>query len=89
MKKTHKTSEKRREHEDQRQRDANNKKSAGAPTSSRLHVALQNAKAGLAVVPLHGIKDGACTCGNPECRQRGSHPRSKGGLQYYDEKCSN
>ena len=34
MKKTHKTSEKRREHKDQRQRDPNNKESTSAPTRS-------------------------------------------------------
>ena len=34
------------------------------------------------VVPLHGKKkDGGCTCGDPDCRQLGRHPRTKHGVE--------
>lgn len=34
----------------------------------------------LAVLPLHSIVDGACTCKNPECHSPGKHPRTENGL---------
>lgn len=40
--------------------------------------ALEYAKHGWAVFPLHGIRDGACTCGNPGCKHPGKHPRIGG-----------
>lgn len=36
--------------------------------------ALACAERGWLVIPLHGIKDGACTCGIPECNSQGKHP---------------
>ena len=40
----------------------------------RLAAALAYAKRGWRVFPLHGIRDGACTCGNRECSSPGKHP---------------
>ena len=42
-----------------------------------MKVALLCASAGVPVVPLHGVKDGECTCGDADCEQRGKHPRTK------------
>jgi hypothetical protein len=60
-----------------RERHPSNKKS-GDDDRSRLQVALLYAKAGLPVVPLHGVRDRLCTCGNKDCEQPGRHPRTKG-----------
>jgi hypothetical protein len=32
---------------------------------------------GLSVIPIHGIKDGKCTCRKPSCSKPGKHPRIK------------
>jgi hypothetical protein len=81
MKKTRKSSEKRREHRDQRQRDPNNKESSDR-TSSPLNAALLYAKAGLPVMPLHGkTMGGGCTCGDADCDNPGMHPRTKFGVR--------
>jgi len=45
--------------------------------STCLATALLYAKAGLRVVPLHGLKDGRCTCGVKDCKQPGEHPRTE------------
>jgi Bifunctional DNA primase/polymerase, N-terminal len=42
--------------------------------------ALLYASAGLYVVPLHGVVNGRCTCGDDKCIQPGGHPRTKHGL---------
>ena len=47
---------------------------------SPLSAARRYASEGLHVVPLHGLKDGRCTCGNADCCQPGMHPRTKHGL---------
>jgi hypothetical protein len=81
MKKTRKSSEKRREHIGQRQRDPNNKESSDR-SSSRLNAALKYAEAGLPVVPLHSEKmGGGCSCGNAHCDNPGMHPRTKVGVR--------
>lgn len=36
---------------------------------------------GWKVFPLHSLRDGACTCGNPECTSLGKHPRTAHGLK--------
>lgn len=36
---------------------------------------------GWPVIPLHGARDGVCTCGSPECSSPGKHPRTEHGLQ--------
>lgn len=51
-------------------------------TSSMLDAALKYARAGMPVIPLHGIlDDGACTCGVARCHSPGKHPRTKNGLK--------
>jgi len=38
------------------------------------------ADAGLPVIPLHGVREGLCTCGDEDCKQPGNHPRTKRGV---------
>src|SRR6266545_1923754 len=42
--------------------------------------ALDYALAGYPVLPLHSVRDGACTCGSHECSIPGKHPRLSNGL---------
>jgi ParB/RepB/Spo0J family partition protein len=53
-----------------------NKSSSGHSNLSRMEVALGYADKGLAIVALHGCKDRKCSCGAPNCRQPGRHPRT-------------
>jgi hypothetical protein len=46
----------------------------------RARVALRYAKAGLAVLPLHGVTNGRCSCGDDQCDRPGKHPRPKRGI---------
>lgn len=49
---------------------------------SMLDHAVQYAKLGLPVIPLHGIlPDGSCTCGRAACSSPGKHPRNANGLK--------
>ena len=48
------------------------------PTVKR---ALDYADQALAVLPLHSVVDGRCTCGKPACKKRGKHPRTKHGVK--------
>ncbi|MEQ1824082.1 MAG: DUF3631 domain-containing protein [Fimbriimonadaceae bacterium] len=43
--------------------------------------ALAYGELGRRVVPIHGIVDGWCTCGDPDCESPGKHPRFKGWQQ--------
>lgn len=44
--------------------------------------AITYARAGLPVIPLHGIlEDGTCTCGKERCHSPGKHPRTPNGLK--------
>lgn len=44
--------------------------------------ALAYARAGLPVIPLHGVlEDGTCTCGDDKCKTPGKHPRTRNGLK--------
>ena len=45
--------------------------------------ALAYAERGWQVFPLHGVRDGSCSCGNPDCppRSRGKHPRTQHGVK--------
>ncbi len=43
--------------------------------------ALVYSRNGKAVFPLHGIRTGLCTCGNPKCENPGKHPRTKHGFK--------
>jgi hypothetical protein len=56
------------------------KKATKKQTVSALTTALLYASRGLPVIPMHGIKDGACTCGIPACGQPGNHPRTENGV---------
>ena len=46
-----------------------------------LAAALRYAAQGRAVLPCHGIVDGRCTCGNPDCGSPGKHPRTAHGVK--------
>ena len=46
----------------------------------RARVALRYAMAGLAVLPLHGVTNGRCSCGDDQCDRPGKHPRPKRGI---------
>ena len=56
------------------------KKTGKKQTVRPLSAALRYASAGLPVLPLHGLKDGRCTCGDADCCQPGMHPRTKNGV---------
>lgn len=45
------------------------------PPGSLLDYAERYIAAGWAVLPLHGIKAGRCTCGKADCKSPGKHPR--------------
>lgn len=47
--------------------------------SSLATEAARYASLGYAIIPLHGISDGACTCGRAECRSQGKHPIGENG----------
>lgn len=50
--------------------------------TAMLDHALAYAKAGLPVIPLHGVlDDGSCTCGSAGCSSPGKHPRTPKGLK--------
>jgi Bifunctional DNA primase/polymerase, N-terminal len=42
--------------------------------------ATKYAAAGLAVLSLHSVRDGRCSCGRADCRTPGKHPRTLNGL---------
>jgi bifunctional DNA primase/polymerase-like protein len=43
-------------------------------------LALRYAEEGIPVMPLHGVKDGRCTCGDERCEHSGRHSLTKHGL---------
>jgi hypothetical protein len=69
-------SKKRSEHR-QREHRGNGK---SPESDSKASLALRYAEAGCPVIPLHGHKQGRCTCGDPDCTKRGRHPRTKRGI---------
>jgi putative DNA primase/helicase len=48
---------------------------------SKIDAALAYAAAGLAVFPVHSVEHGQCSCGNPQCRNTGKHPRTPRGFK--------
>jgi Bifunctional DNA primase/polymerase, N-terminal len=82
MRKKFKSRVKTREDHDQRQRPQGNNKKSGSKKDSLLATALLYAKAGLPVVPLHGLKNGVCTCDEEQhCTEPGNHPRTPNGFR--------
>src|SRR4051812_45892559 len=49
--------------------------------NNRLAAALRYARRGWYVHPVHSIKGGNCTCGNPKCKSPGKHPRTPHGVK--------
>lgn len=49
--------------------------------SALLESALDYAKRGWAVIPVHSAHNGQCTCRNPKCSSPGKHPRTKNGVK--------
>jgi putative DNA primase/helicase len=47
---------------------------------SRLEAALAYAAAGVRVLPIHSVRDGACSCTRRDCGSPGKHPRTARGL---------
>src|SRR5436309_3147069 len=54
---------------------------ANQSKASRKETALMYAADGLMVVPLHGTRNGCCTCGDADCNEPGRHPRTKHGIE--------
>jgi len=52
------------------------------PLNSAKHkLARRYAKAGLLVLPLYEMRNGVCSCRNPDCFSPGKHPRLKHGVK--------
>ncbi len=45
-----------------------------------LNEALEYARCGWPVFPIHSARDGVCSCGGPDCDHPGKHPRTRHGL---------
>lgn len=43
--------------------------------------AIEYAKKGWQIFPVHSVKDGKCSCGNPDCKSPGKHPRTANGFK--------
>jgi hypothetical protein len=50
-------------------------------SDSRLAAALDYARKGLPVLPLHSVQAGRCSCPAQDCRNVGKHPRSEHGVK--------
>lgn len=50
-------------------------------SGSVLDVGLAYVERGWAVLPLHSVSEGHCTCGKLDCRSPGKHPRTQNGLK--------
>ena len=46
-----------------------------------IKTALEYAAMGWSILPVHGIKQGKCTCRKPNCSSPGKHPRTRHGLK--------
>ena len=49
--------------------------------SAAFETARDFAEHGFAVFPVHGVVDGRCTCGKPDCGSPGKHPRTRDGFK--------
>lgn len=65
---------------DQTQNQLTQKDSSRPELPSVRRSALAYASRGLRVLLIHGIKNGRCTCGKPDCRSPGKHPITSGGV---------
>jgi hypothetical protein len=74
-----KASDKRRQNDQPgpRRREFRPSQKGSGDATDRMDFALLCARAGLPIVPLHGVKGGLCTCPNEHCEQPGRHPRVK------------
>lgn len=46
-----------------------------------LSAALRYQEAGYAILPLHTVRNGVCTCGKTDCSNAGKHPRTRHGVK--------
>ena len=49
--------------------------------NENLSNALRYQKAGFAILPLHTVRNGVCTCKKPDCSNPGKHPRTRHGVK--------
>ena len=49
------------------------------PERNLMRLALSYIQFGWAVLPLHGLVNGNCTCGNPKCSSVAKHPKTRNG----------
>jgi hypothetical protein len=63
-----------------KERSAGKSRSEGTKSNTRLSTALECAKVGLRVAPMHGTKKGLCTCGDEDCKRPGRHPSTPNGI---------
>ncbi|MDA2924365.1 bifunctional DNA primase/polymerase [Acidobacteria bacterium AH-259-L09] len=50
--------------------------------NAKMEAALAYAAKGLNVFPVHSVRDGRCSCSNPNCRRsKGKHPRTRNGFK--------
>lgn len=59
---------------------SNNMNSVVGPHSDLLNHALDYARRGWRVLPLHSCAEGTCTCGNPKCTSPAKHPLIPNGV---------
>jgi hypothetical protein len=66
---------------EEKQSLCNGQFAGGCMNNSALDYALTYAYKNWYVFPVHGIKNGVCTCGKATCASPGKHPRTKNGLK--------